>query len=343
MPRWLALALSALIGPVSISPAHAAEFQLRFATVAIPGSATFDTVQAPFARAIEAASRGAIEVAMQPVGGTNASTELLKRLERGEVDIIATAQGYSPGRFPQTAVMELPFMFETAAAGTKVLQQLLRERLLDRDYELVQPLALAATPQYGIFLVNKPITEIADLRALRVRVPSVTIGQVMTRLGMLPSVQPYDRVFELLDAKGADALAFGWDTLEAARGPGGEALSARVKGIVDLAITAPTTMMIANKRKWSELPRELQIMIETQARASMLADAVRRDLASAAARQRLIEDASVPLFHPTASQLADVDRMTEPVVKEWIELLRRRGMDGDRLYARARVLSQGAK
>ena len=39
-------------------------------------------------------------------------------VEKGDIEIAATVQGYHPGRFPQSSVMELPLMYENSIAGT---------------------------------------------------------------------------------------------------------------------------------------------------------------------------------------------------------------------------------
>jgi hypothetical protein len=55
-----------------------------------------------------------------------------------------TVQGYSPGHFPRTTVAELPLMFSDAQLGTRVLWNLYKEGLLEKDYEGLKVLSLYA-------------------------------------------------------------------------------------------------------------------------------------------------------------------------------------------------------
>src|SRR6185369_12999263 len=102
-------------------PAQSAEFTLRFATINSEKTASYDDVLVPFARAVEQESNGRVEVALKPVGGYGKPSELFNLVEKGDIEIASTVQGYSPGRFPRSSVMELPMMFDTSVAGTRAL------------------------------------------------------------------------------------------------------------------------------------------------------------------------------------------------------------------------------
>src|SRR5438128_9513725 len=101
-----------LAGPAT--PAQAAEFTLRFGSINAEKTASWDKVLVPFARAIEEDSGGRIEVALKPLGGYGKPAELFGMVEKGDIEIASTVQGYSPGRCPQSSVMELPLMFDNS-------------------------------------------------------------------------------------------------------------------------------------------------------------------------------------------------------------------------------------
>src|SRR5437879_3856902 len=115
---------------VPSAPASAAEVVLRFASTNAEGSVPYDQVLVPFARAVEEESGGRIEVALKPIGGYGKPADLFNMVERGDIEIAATVQGYNPGRFPQSSVIELPFLFPDAFAGTQALMSLYTESLL---------------------------------------------------------------------------------------------------------------------------------------------------------------------------------------------------------------------
>src|ERR1700710_2274965 len=93
----------------AVSPqASAAEFVLRFAALGQEQSATYQQVLQPLAEAVGKDSNGRIEVALKPAISYGRPAELFNMVERGDIEIALTVQGYNPGRFPQSSVMELP-------------------------------------------------------------------------------------------------------------------------------------------------------------------------------------------------------------------------------------------
>jgi len=116
-------AATALLGLVALfaTPASAAEVVLRFGSINTENTAAYDQVLLPFAKAVEEESGGRIEVALKPLGGYGKPAELFIMVEKGAIEMAATVQGYHPGRFPQSSVMELPFMFDNSISGTSAM------------------------------------------------------------------------------------------------------------------------------------------------------------------------------------------------------------------------------
>ena len=119
-------AATALLGLAALlsTPASAADIVLRFGSINTENTAPYDQVLLPFAKAVEEESEGRIEVALKPLGGYGKPAELFTMVEKGAIEMAASVQGYHPGRFPQSSVMELPFMFENSISGTSAMLQL---------------------------------------------------------------------------------------------------------------------------------------------------------------------------------------------------------------------------
>ena len=181
VPTTLLRTACVLLALLAIRPAWAADIVLRFASVNTEGTAPYEQALVPFVRAIEEESGGRIEVALKPVGGYGKPADLFNMVERGDIEMAATVQGYNPGRFPQSSVMELPFMFPDAVAGTEAMMSLYREGLLSEDYASVKVLALYVLPPYPIFTTGKKIQTMRDFRGLRMRTPSITVGLALAK------------------------------------------------------------------------------------------------------------------------------------------------------------------
>src|SRR3954471_11725442 len=195
----LAATTALLLGlALPASSAGAAEFTLRFASVNSPGTSSYDRVLVPFAKAIEEESGARIEMALKPINGYGKPAELFNMVEKGEIEIASTVQGYNPGRFPQSSVMELPLMFDNSVAGTEAMMSLYKEGLLDKDYASVKVLGLYVLPPYPIFTTGRKIETIRNFRGMRIRSPSITVGLALSKLGAIPLGIPLTMIGDTL-------------------------------------------------------------------------------------------------------------------------------------------------
>jgi TRAP-type C4-dicarboxylate transport system substrate-binding protein len=320
--------------------AHAAEHTLRFGSINSSGTPAFDAVLVPFARALEAGSGGKVEVALKPLGGYGKPVDLFPMVEKGEIEIAGTVQGYHPGRFPQSSVMELPLMYDTAVAGTRVMNGLLKEGLLEADYASVKVLALYVLPPYGIFSATKPIAQLRDLRGMRVRAPSTTVGMALARMGMIPLGVPLNLIGESLAGKTVDAITYGWDSLTTTKGLGDKALVEQVSVLVDANFAAPALMVVMNRAAFDRLGPELQAVVEREAQGLAMASARLRDAAEAATKKQLAADGRYRVVTLSEAQRAEMEKLIAPAVGDWKAGLAKQGIDGEKLYARARALGQ---
>ncbi len=336
--QTLAVTLGCAAFPVP-HEAVAAEFTLRFASINIAGTAAYEQVLAPFARQVEEESGQRIEVALKPMGGYGKPAELFNMVERGDIEIAATVQGYNPGRFPRSSVMELPFMFDTAVHGTQAMWRMFQEGQISADYSAVKVLGLYVLPPYGIFTNGKPIAELRDLRGLRVRTPSPTVGLAMARLGAIPVGIPTDMIGDMLESRTINAITYGWDSVLTGKGAGTKKLVEQVNVMVDANFAAPALMIVMNRAKWDALPPDLQAMIDKHSAELVGGNAKLRDEADAAARIKLRQDPHYTYRDLTAQERAEMAKIVEPVVGDWKAAMAKQGIDGEALYERARSLS----
>jgi TRAP-type transport system periplasmic protein len=332
-----------LLGLIS-TPALSAEIVLRFGSINTQGTATYEQVLVPFARAIEDASDGRIEVALKPLGGYGKPTDLFNMVEKGDIEIASTVQGYNPGRFPQSSVMELPLMFENSVAGTEAMMTLYKEGLLDKDYASVKVLALYVLPPYPVFTTGKKIQSVRDFRGLRVRTPSTTVGVALSKLGAIPLGIPLNMIGDTIASGYVDAITYGWDSVTTAKGAGGKFLIDQVSSVVDAALAAPALMVVMNRARWDALPDDLKAIIDKHSKGLARASADFRETQEASTKKKLQADPRLTSLAFNDEQRAELRRLTMPAIDEWKAGMAKQGLDGEKLYKRAReVIEQQQK
>jgi TRAP-type C4-dicarboxylate transport system substrate-binding protein len=323
-------------------PARAADYTLRLGSITVESSPNYRQVQ-QLARGMEQASAGVLEIADKPAGGYGRPAALYDMVESGDLDMAYTVQGYSPGRFPQTSVMELPLLFNNAVEGTSALRSLYEQGMLSRDYNSVKVLALTALSPYGLFTSGKTMTHLRELRGLRVRAASLTLGLMLSRLGMIPLGVPLDLMSEMLADHTLDAVTYGWDSMGATQGTGPNALAEQVKVLIDAQFPAPTLMLIMNRQKWGMLSPELQAVLEQQGQvfATTAAEGlVRRD---AEARARFKADPRYSYVELTDATRGEMTQALQPMITAWKESMTKQGYDGETLYDAAVAAAQASK
>jgi TRAP-type transport system periplasmic protein len=336
--RSLALGLAA-IPLFSIGKARAAEITLRFASINVAGTAPYEKALVPFAQNVEADSGGRIAVALKPIGGYGKASDLFNMTERGDIEIAATVQGYNPGRFPRSSVMELPLMFESGSAGTQALWKLFTDGDVAADYTSVKVLGLYVLPPYAIFADGKKINQLKDLRGLRIRTPSPTVGLALSRLGAIPVGVPVDMIGEMLASHTINAITYGWDSLLTGNGAGGKKLVEQVDMLLDANFAAPALMVVMNRAKWESLPADLQAIIDKHSPILTNGNAKVRDEAEGVAKARLKVDPRCTYRGLSADEQAEMAKTIAPAVAEWKAGMARQGIDGDALYEKARTLA----
>ncbi|WP_322977583.1 hypothetical protein [Pseudomonas sp. C11] len=138
----------------------------------------------PWCKTLSDESQGRIKCQLYPsmqLGGTPA--QLVDQVRNGVADIIWTAPGYSPGRFPKTEVIELPGMIPLGGvAGSQVIWNFYQQQLQD-EYRDFKVLAMHADGGMNLHTRDRSIQSLSDFQGLKLRAPNRTISNILSALG----------------------------------------------------------------------------------------------------------------------------------------------------------------
>jgi TRAP-type C4-dicarboxylate transport system substrate-binding protein len=117
----------------------------------------------------------------------------------GQADVAWFQHGGTPGRFPLTELISLPYMVGSAEIGTKVLNaQELRSGYLDAEHRGMHVLLLLTHQPGNIHTTKVPIRGLEDMKGLRIRFSAQTIRDFIGALGATPvGVQPAEQLEQL--------------------------------------------------------------------------------------------------------------------------------------------------
>jgi TRAP-type transport system periplasmic protein len=117
----------------------------------------------------------------------------------GQADVAWFLHGATPGRFPLTELVQLPYLVGSAEIGTKTLNDPeLRAKYLDAEHRGVKVLLLFTHQPGNVHTTKKAIRTAEDMKGLRIRFASPTIRDFVAALGGTPvGVLPTEQVEQL--------------------------------------------------------------------------------------------------------------------------------------------------
>jgi TRAP-type transport system periplasmic protein len=338
----MALAVTSIAASGTLTPAAKAdEVTLRMATINAANTRAFKEFQAPWAREVEEASQGRLKIALRGSGegAFGKPAELLALVEKGDIEIAYTVQGYTPGCFPRTTVAELPLIFKTADEGTRALWALYQEGLLDKEYDNLKVLSLNAGVPVAVFGASKAVGTLKDFRGLRVRVASPTTGLALGKLGSVPIGMPVNLIGESIANGMVDAITFGFDAIRTTPGLGGKPLMDQVKSTLSGDFGALTLMVVMNKKAYDAMPKDLQAVLDQHSGASLsMAMAKDRDDNEEKAKKELQADSRFTSASLSTEEHAEMAKLVTPVLEQWKKSMAGQGIDGDKLLHRMEEL-----
>lgn len=174
------LATSGLVLVLGLNAASAQE-RLTFASPA-PGPALINAFLTDWAADVSQASEGTLAIDVVVGGTLGRHGQMLDRVSMGVVDMTWDFQGYYPGMFDLSAVVEQPFQFETAEDGSRAFQELFDAGALDAEYQGLHVLSLFTFPNASLML-TRPAENIAQLSGHRITAQNPTMQAAAERLG----------------------------------------------------------------------------------------------------------------------------------------------------------------
>ena len=252
-----AIAMFASAG--TIAPLNSAEFNLRMHSFIPPVANPAKTWLIPWAKKINKASGGRINVKpfwkMQLGGKPQA---LLNQARDGVVDIVWTLPGFTTGRMPRAEIFELPFLHKDALSTTLALQDYQAKHLTK---ETAPWHVLLMHSHAGVlFMTKTPIKKMSDLKGMKMRGANRTSVLLLQALGADGIATPLGRVPPMMSKGVINGVLLPYEIAPAVK------MHELGKYFTDLAAPSPRLntavfTMLMNKKSYGKLPADLKRVI----------------------------------------------------------------------------------
>lgn len=287
----------------------------------------------PLKKELEEKSKGRIKVTIHPGGALAAAPAHYENVVAGAFDIGWTLQGYTPGRFPLTGVVELPFLWSSAQDATGVFWQMFQELPpLQNEYRDVKVLAIWTHDLGQLYTTSKPVRTLEDLRGLKIRAPGPVQVSMLRALGAVPVTMPAGEIYDALERGVVDGLVIGLSAIKGFR------LDQVVKHAT-LANSYVATMIVAmNQQSYKKLSAEDRALLDslTGKRMAMLGAKNYDD--EAASGLEALKKAKASIYQLSPSEMEKWKQSTAPVSKEWVKEMDSKGLPGKQAYDKMQSL-----
>jgi TRAP-type C4-dicarboxylate transport system substrate-binding protein len=311
--RFLAAAAAVPVATMLGDSRARAEDHLKWTVFTPDNEVTFRTVMKPFAETVQRESDNAVVFDLFPNGalGRNPGSQPQMVVD-GVADVAWVVPSYSPGRFPDTEVLELPGLFKDLRESSLVATRL-NQRKDFNDYGDFYVIGMWGTAPYSIH-TNFPVASIKDLKGKTIRASSKNESAALRAFGAVPIGMPVTEIPEAISRGTISGTTshlspffdFGLDRVTNNHFFIG-------LGVVPLAI-------LMNKKKFDALPQSARTVIERNAGDPL----TNRWIESVTAfneenLEKLKSNPKNKIVFPSEAQRDEAQKLLAPVRDAWVE------------------------
>jgi TRAP-type C4-dicarboxylate transport system substrate-binding protein len=227
-------------------------FSLKLSSFTPPSHPMNTMVFQPWMETIREQTGGRVEITLYAGSVLGKPQDQYDLLTGGVCDLSWGIMGYTPGRFPLTSVMELPFMSPSAEAGSRITQRLYDGGYLGSEYADVKLLALGLPTGIDLHTRDKQVKTLEDIRGLRIRVFSPVMGKIVKAWGGVPVAMPASEVYLAMSRGVLDAVMMDVLTLTASK------LDEVTRFHTRINISSSPFFFAMNRKTWDRLPPDIQ-------------------------------------------------------------------------------------
>ena len=244
MPLGLAAAAAALALAVPATQAQDKPVQLKLSSW-VPAQHPLNPALQAWADDIKKESGGTITAILFPSEQLGKAFDHYDMARDGIADFSYVNPGYQPGRFPVMAGASLPFLFANGKEGSAAIDAWYRNYAAKEMKDVKYCFAFVHDP--GTFHSRKKITVPGDIKGMKVRPATSTVGQLITSLGgtNVQASAPESR--DMLERGVADAITFPWGSI------GLFGIDKVVKYHMDVPLYVTPFVWVMNKGKYDAM------------------------------------------------------------------------------------------
>jgi TRAP-type C4-dicarboxylate transport system substrate-binding protein len=293
--------------------ANAEPVTLKLAFFSSDRSTTYLAAVKPFIDAVNADGKGLVEIVLYSGGvlGRDIARQPQVVLD-GDADIAFIVPGYSPEKFSDNSVVELPSLFRNTREGTEVYTRLIADNAL-KGYEDFVVIGAYVTEPATIHS-RMPINSIEDLKGKRLRVNSPGEAAALEKLGALPVQMEIIRIAAAISSGTIDGAAVPKTPLS------DYGIQRAVTNHYLLGTSGSPLALVMNGKTFEALPKPVKDLISKYSGEWTAARFIESyDRSDELALEQLKADPKRNVVLPSSSDLELAQNAFKSVTADWLE------------------------
>jgi hypothetical protein len=286
----------------------------------VPAQHALNPALQAWGESLKAASGGTISATLFPSEQLGKAFDHYDMARDGISDFSYVNPGYQPGRFPIFAAASLPFMVSNAKAGSAAIDAWYRNYAAKEMKDVHFCFAFAHDP--GAFHSRKKIVLPTDIKGMKVRPATSTVGQVITLLGgtNVQASAPESR--DMLERGVAEAITFPWGSLTLF------GIDKVVKYHMDVPFYVTPFVWVMNNDKYNALSANQKKAVDSHC-TSEWAEKVGSAWADfeISGHTKLLADTNREVYKLTPDQLNAWKQAVAPAEVQWAADVKKKGED----------------
>lgn len=329
----LGLSVAALT-PLSAVQAQTDTQVIRFSNWLPPAHYIVKEMLEPWAEQVNEVTEGRVKVEfINPLGKPQAHLDLVRN---GVADMGMSVHSYTASRFPLIEFAELPFTVEDGGINSVAYWRTYDKFMKDaNEHRGVKLLGLWTSPATVIFTNKEEITNLDQLKGMKVRSPSPLFDSIGESMGLTTVSAPASESYEMLSRGVIDGVFFQYDQIDNFK------LDKHIKS----AVAAPgglgksSQYFFMNERKWNAISEADRAAIEKVSGEYVAKDfGTKWQDAEVKAIEKLSEN-GLKTYKVQGQELEGLKKELAFIEENWIKTAEKKGIDAKAAleYYRAQI------
>lgn len=282
---------------------------------------------------VEKATDGRVSITIFPGGALSTAVQLYDSTRTGVADMAWFLQGYTPGKFPLTSVVELPFMATSGTQASQALDELLETSPeMQAEYQGVKVLSVWTVDTGQLMTARIVVKNVEGIKGLKLRVGSDTLKPTVEALGAVPILMGIGDLFDSMQKGVVDGTLLGTSAIRTFK------LAPILKGLTTGHFFVNAQALGINEKTWAKIPAADQKIMLDLAGMRMAKEMGMKYDSEGQVGYNDAKAAGVEIFEMPPAEMAKWEKAVAGIYKDWIADMNAKGLPGQQIYDKARQL-----